>query len=149
MTLHQNVVYRAHGRSRRSYSTVLARNFGLSVEPGNSMDVQLDLPLEGAVSPTIANCAIIDVHYSVSTSLSTSGWCDTVCIEMPVTIGTIGPRNILPAVAPLAAPMVAVAPSPGNSHRSRFRHSHPAAPIHNLPQAPLPQFPVAYAPPGN
>lgn len=91
-TLHQAQTFLAGGKSRTRHSkyTIVT---GLAVQPGRTASWDAQLLKIPAVTPSIINCCLIRVDYSVRISLQIPGAVN-LCVDLPVLIGTVPLRPI-------------------------------------------------------
>ncbi|UYV72612.1 ARRDC3 [Cordylochernes scorpioides] len=123
-TLHQTQMFLAGGKAR-SRRLDFTRVTGLAVQPRRTASWDAQLLKIPAVSPSILNCCLIRVDYSVRLTLQIPG-AYNLSLDLPVVIGT----------SPLRLPRLLVAP-PGEEELETFpppyHESSPATPLSEPP----------------
>ncbi len=118
--LKQTVTYRAKGRVKLASVVIGSARHAFKVNAGETRDIFLKVPLESSLTPTINNCTIITIAYTIIIVAETGGWCDYIGVDLPIVIGTassmaqsrdalgltergdINSALLVPAMAPLA-----------------------------------------------
>lgn len=90
-TLHQTQTFVAGGKSRSRCNkfTIVT---GVAIQPGRAASWDSQLLKIPAVSPSIINCALIKVEYSVRITLQIPG-AYNLSVDLPVIIGTVAYRT--------------------------------------------------------
>ncbi|XP_014661544.1 PREDICTED: arrestin domain-containing protein 3-like [Priapulus caudatus] len=93
-TLYQTQTFLAGGksRSRRYKFTILT---GLQIQPGRKATWDAQLLKIPAVSPSIVNCCLIKIEYTVRVTLQIPGSYN-LSLDLPIVVGTVPLRGRLP-----------------------------------------------------
>ncbi|KAH6939864.1 hypothetical protein HPB50_021910 [Hyalomma asiaticum] len=101
-TLHQTQTFLAGGKSRSrhcKFTTVT----GVALQPGRSANWDAQLLKIPAVSPSITNCCLIHVEYTVRITLQIPG-AYNLFVDLPIVIGTVPLRSRPPHYRTLGLP---------------------------------------------
>ncbi|XP_075536219.1 arrestin domain-containing protein 3-like isoform X2 [Dermacentor variabilis] len=101
-TLHQTQTFLAGGKSRSrhcKFTTVT----GVALQPGRSANWDAQLLKIPAVSPSITNCCLIHVEYTVRITLQIPG-AYNLFVDLPIVIGTVPLRSRPPHYRALGLP---------------------------------------------
>ncbi|XP_037563870.1 arrestin domain-containing protein 3 [Dermacentor silvarum] len=101
-TLHQTQTFLAGGKSRSrhcKFTTVT----GVALQPGRSANWDAQLLKIPAVSPSITNCCLIHVEYTVRITLQIPG-AYNLFVDLPIVIGTVPLRSRPPHYRALGMP---------------------------------------------
>ncbi|GAB6028564.1 Arrestin domain-containing protein 3 [Chamberlinius hualienensis] len=136
-SLYQTQTFLANGktRSRRNKFTIVT---GRAIQPGTIANWDAELLKIPAVSPSILNCCLIRVDYSVQITLQIPG-AYNLTVDLPIVIGTTPYRSRLYAISS--------AELHGLNYRTRMIDLPIAPPYSPFQQPPPPPFepPPSYA----